>query len=137
MSTTENRKECCDKAFREVDKNNTGYIDAKDLNALLRKCCAEKGKECSEEDINRISSKFHPKNGKISQQEFWDTLEQSRKECSEKEGGQWKSEQCSYKTDQYGNKTDQHGNKVEQHGNKEEQGDKKKTTEDNTDKKKY
>lgn len=44
MTTTYNSRECCEKSFNEYDRDHKGYIDQKDLPALLRKCCDEKGK---------------------------------------------------------------------------------------------
>lgn len=39
MATSVNSKACCEKAFAEFDKEHHGYIDQKDLPAVLKKCC--------------------------------------------------------------------------------------------------
>jgi Ca2+-binding EF-hand superfamily protein len=41
----------------------------------LKKCCDEKGKECSQENINKMVGRFHAdKDGRISKDNFIKTL---------------------------------------------------------------
>lgn len=44
---TDIQNKTCQKNFEEFDKEHNGYILEKDLPSLLKKCCDEKGKECS------------------------------------------------------------------------------------------
>lgn len=77
MTHISKSSECCSKAFRDVDTQHTGYISSKDLPALLRNCCDEKDKNCSEEDIQKMTSRFKTDDkGRISEENFKTTIEQ-------------------------------------------------------------
>ena len=78
---TDNKAQnCSKKTFEEFDKDHKGYILAKDLPALLKRCCDEKDKECSQEDVNKYVARFHPdKDGRISREYFVKTIDEVKK----------------------------------------------------------
>ena len=59
MTQIQQSKQLCNKAFQDLDTEHSGYILAKDLPLLLRKCCEQKDKNCSEQDIQKLAARFH------------------------------------------------------------------------------
>lgn len=82
-----------------MDTEHTGFIRSEDLPTILRRCCDQKNKSCSEEDINRMVSRFHPDStGRIAEEDFLNTVEELRKECeSECNESSPQSKECQEK----------------------------------------
>lgn len=80
MTQQQSKRQSYTKFFRDADKDHKGSIDYHQIPALLRKCCNENDKECSEEDIQKWASKFQKdQSGRVSESNFLDTMEEWRK----------------------------------------------------------